>query len=67
MPDLYKDLGETEIAERQVDQSSMQNDPNNCNNGTYNYNLHSGTACRLKWDCEYSKTYLGIKINMKIA
>ena len=48
MPYLYKDLGETEIDERQADHSSMENDPNHPNKGTHNYNLHSRMAHRLK-------------------
>ena len=48
MPDLYKDLGETEIDKRQADHSNIQNDPNHPNNATHDYNLHSRIACRLK-------------------
>ena len=67
MPDLYKGLGETDIDKRQADHSSTQNDPNHPDNTTHNYNMHSRMACRLKWDCEYSKPCLGIKIKMKIV
>ena len=48
MPDLYKDMGETEVDKRLADHSCMQNDPNNPNNATHDYNLNSRTAHRLK-------------------
>ena len=66
MPDLYKDLEETEI-DKETSRSFKHADPNHPDNATHNYNLHSRTACRLKWGCEYSKMCLGIKIKMKIV
>ena len=67
MPDLYKDLEETEIDKRQADHLSMQNDPNHPSNATHDYNLHSRTAHILKWDCKYSKMCLGIENKMEIV
>ena len=48
MPDLYKDLEETKVDKGQADHSGMQNDPNNPDNATHDYSLHSRMACRLK-------------------
>ena len=62
MPDLYKDLEEKEVDKRQADHTGMQNDQDNPNNATHDYNLHSRMACKLKKDCEYSKTCLQIVI-----
>ena len=45
MPDLFKDLGETN--NKQGDHSSKQNDPDNSDITTHIYNLLSRTAHRL--------------------
>ena len=45
MPDLHKDLGETN--NKQGDYSGKQNDQDNSNITTHNYNLHSRTVHRL--------------------
>ena len=42
---LYKDLEETN--EKQRDHSSKQGDPNNSDNTTHNYNLHSRKVHRV--------------------
>ena len=45
MPDLYKDLEETN--EKQEDHFSKQDDPKNSDNVTHNYSLQSRTAHRM--------------------
>ena len=65
MPDLYKDLEETELNKTEADHSGVQKDPTNPNNVIHYYNLHSRMAHRLKLDCEYGKTFRELKSKWK--
>ena len=46
MPGLYKDLEMTELDKGQADHTGTQNDPNDPDNATHDYNLHSRMAHR---------------------